>query len=127
MPFRYEFRFDLDPWNERYGFERGIRCQFFIDYDTADGVQELANHPHALRRDWARLLLQRYRNSGKTILTASDFNTPYGLHVRAACLNGATITCLEPNNEDQDVTLVIQVLYFTVALKEQMLLEFLIG
>ena len=112
MPFRYEFRFDYESWDDRYGFERGIRCQFFIDYDTADGVQELANHSHALRREWARLLLQRYRHSGKTALSAADFNTQYGLYVRAACENGATITCLEPNNIGQDVTLVIQVSLF---------------
>ena len=111
MPFRYEFRFNAEPF-DLDDIGRGIRCQFLIDYATAYDVQELANYPHQDRRAWARSLLAKYRFSGKTALDSSDFADNYGIHVRAACPAGATIICLEPNREDQDTTLVIQVLIF---------------
>ena len=113
MPFRYEFRFTESVESPATGIvASGIRCQFLIDYAEAYEVQELANHPHKARRDWARSLLAKYRFSGKTTLTSSDFADAYGVYVRAACPSGATICCIEPNRGDQDITLVIQVLIY---------------
>ena len=106
--YRYEYRFNLDDSHP----EVGVRVQFTIynlHYYTICGVQELANHPHASRRDWARMLLQKYRYQGKTTLTAPDFEHSYGKQVLTACLNGATVTCLEPNHQAQDILLIIQV------------------
>lgn len=108
MPFRYEYRFNLGQQHP----ELGIRVQFFIDYDTACGVQELANHPHAARREWARHLLRKYRYSGKTTLMAPDYDFTYGQVIRTACPLGATITCLEPNHATQDIILIIQVSFY---------------
>ena len=106
MKFRYEFRFDLEPPHP----EAGIRTQFFTDFSSICEIQDLANHPHGERRAWARMLLRKYRFSGKTTLSDSDFHCAYGqIVLSVACPRGATVTVIEPNNMDSDIILVIQV------------------
>ena len=106
MRIRYEYRFDLEPPHP----EAGLRTQFFTDFDDVCELQDLANHPHGERRAWARMLLQKYRYTGKTTLTDSDFNCAYGQIVLCvACPNGATVTVIEPNNMASDIILIIQV------------------
>ena len=108
MKIRYEFRFDL----EYPHVEAGLRTHFCIDFNSVCEVQDLANYPHHKRRAWARKLLNKYRSSGKTTLTAADYSCDYGSVVKAACPHGATVTIIEPNQPAHDIIQIIQVLFY---------------
>lgn len=64
---RYEFRFDCD-----FDDAKGIRLQFMKDYRTVDGVEALSKFPHRQRREWAAMLLNKYRHQPKMTLTDVD-------------------------------------------------------
>ena len=60
------------------------------DYPTVDAVAELASHPHAERRSWARFLLSMFRHEGRNTLSDVDFAGPLGYGSPAESMCPAT-------------------------------------